>query len=873
MRDIESNGFTGAAKRVLILIFAAAGALYISLLPYIVRGNYFVLYDDGVRQHVTFLEYMFGKNIFGGVGGYDYNIGLGGDYAVSFSYYMLFDPITLLLFILPRGNIMLSYSILVVIKFILTAVFMYVYLRSRKVKFTLSVVFSIAYMLGGYIIYTYVRHPDLAAGAMYVPLVTLGLEKAIDRKRPFALIISVFVMTISSFYLAFMVTVYAIGYAALYYFYKQKDGGNKVTAKGFFAVFFRTAAFYLLGLLLAFFLLMPVSYGYFTASRNAGKGLALYNFGEIVSIASSFILPIAGAKYSAIMFSPFAVLLALAALSAPKHRPHKIMSVILTACVFLPFVGYALNMFNYANNRFTFLLSFSVFAMTALHLNDKTDRSLNSANYMIKGGAVIIAVTANTGLLSIPELLPNLNTGAKVGIYIAAIAVLALSAFLLSKLFKKNFRTIKLAKLYNVKYLVVCFIVITIAAAATFNVTYSELYDDGTYYAKLNTVAEQTASELMRDDNEFTRLDCVTHGYWGDSQNRPLNNDYHGTMIYNTMASGTVGDFVASNTIVSFSSNLGMAGVNGRSALQALLAAKYYRTDGNEYVPRQYKATDVKNLYVTDKYIAFGTVFDKTMSEEKYNALSAVERQYAMLGAVVKADGEKIEYTQTAKQVKVDLPSNFTLTAGQSKTIEINQADSELYVGFSLDEVSVQTGFSVKCGKTAISQFICKKGEQMYTGQYDFLFKLDENGKSIKISNSYGGPLKFKNFTVYASDYQTVINMIDQAAQQPHMTETEFNQNGFNGTINSDGGTMLIPLSYSRGWTAYVDGKQTEISKADISFMSIDVPSGTHKVEFKYATPLYDIGMTVSAVAAAAAVVLVIVYAIIDIKRKSLILN
>ncbi|MCH5154989.1 MAG: YfhO family protein [Clostridiales bacterium] len=866
MTVTEHSPFT--FKRILLFLGIAAAALFVSLLPYIFRGNYLVLYDDGVRQHATFLQYMSGRNLYGGVGEFDYNIGHGGDYAVSFSYYMLFDPINLLLFILPRDNFLLSYSILIAVKFMLTATFMYVYLGKHGVRFVTATVFAVAYMLGGYMLYTFTRHPDLTAGAMYLPLVTLGLEKAIDKKPPFLLIISVFVMTASSFYMAFMVTVYAVAYAALYFVYKQKEQGKKVTAKSFFAVVFPTAAYYIIGLLLASFVLFPVAYGYLTASRGSSKGLSAYNFGELVSIAASFIFPITGAKYSPIMFSPFVILLALAAFATPKRSAHKVMAAAIAVCTFLPFVGYALNMFNYANNRFCFMLTFSAFSMIAFHINDSSDRTLNSANYIVKGSAFTLALIIDTALFACTELFTDgLSAGLKAVVYIAAVAVVLLSAFVLNIIFKKDFRSIKTLKIFNYRHLFISFAILVLAGAVAHNITYSAIFDDGTLYAALNTEAEQTVARLMEKDDEFYRLDNVTHGRWSDSENRPLNNGYRGNMIYNTMTASATGDFITSNNLLSFSTNLGMSGVNGRAALQALLACKYYRTNGDEYVPQHYKATDTKDLYVTDTYIRFGTVFGSTMSAKQYKSLPAVERQYAMLSAVTIDGGKEIEYspiTNVQSEMK-----NLTLSAGTSKTIPVlGGKNNELYLSFKIyDKVKAMTGFTVSCGKTNISQFLMPRGENMYTGQTDFLIKLDEHGENITITTNYGNTLHFKEVKVITADNAEILNKIEQAKSNPYLQDTKFHPNGFSGTIESDGGEMFIPITYSKGWTAYVDGKKVKVNRANVGFMSIAVPQGSHKIEFKYQTPLLNAGMIVSSVAAATALILVAVYTVRKIKQ------
>ena len=45
---------------------------------------------------------------------------------------------------------------------------------------------------------------------------------------------------------------------------------------------------------------------------------------------------------------------------------------------------------------------------------------------------------------------------------------------------------------------------------------------------------------------------------------------------------------------------------------------------------------------------------------------------------------------------------------------------------------------------------------------------------------------------------------------------------------------LCCAIPYSRGWTAYVDGKKTSIYLTNIRYMGIDVPRGDHKVEFRY---------------------------------------
>ena len=50
-------------------------------------------------------------------------------------------------------------------------------------------------------------------------------------------------------------------------------------------------------------------------------------------------------------------------------------------------------------------------------------------------------------------------------------------------------------------------------------------------------------------------------------------------------------------------------------------------------------------------------------------------------------------------------------------------------------------------------------------------------------------------------------------------------------------GYLLMTIPYADGWTAYVDGKETEIIRADRAFMAFDLPAGEHEIILKYHTP------------------------------------
>jgi hypothetical protein len=59
-------------------------------------------------------------------------------------------------------------------------------------------------------------------------------------------------------------------------------------------------------------------------------------------------------------------------------------------------------------------------------------------------------------------------------------------------------------------------------------------------------------------------------------------------------------------------------------------------------------------------------------------------------------------------------------------------------------------------------------------------------------------------------------------------------------------GFLFLADAYYPGWKAYVDGEEEKIYAANYLFRAVFLPSGEHKVEFRYKPPSYKIGLVVS---------------------------
>lgn len=87
----------------------------------------------------------------------------------------------------------------------------------------------------------------------------------------------------------------------------------------------------------------------------------------------------------------------------------------------------------------------------------------------------------------------------------------------------------------------------------------------------------------------------------------------------------------------------------------------------------------------------------------------------------------------------------------------------------------------------------------------------------------------------------------DRAASSGY--EFSYDNSGFRSKIRLEKENLVFySVPYDKGWSAYVDGKKTDIIKANIGFMAVHVPEGDHEIRFRYETPGLKTGAAVSGI-------------------------
>ena len=63
---------------------------------------------------------------------------------------------------------------------------------------------------------------------------------------------------------------------------------------------------------------------------------------------------------------------------------------------------------------------------------------------------------------------------------------------------------------------------------------------------------------------------------------------------------------------------------------------------------------------------------------------------------------------------------------------------------------------------------------------------------------------------------------------------------------SADGIAVFSEIYYPEGWHAFIDGKESEIMRANYVLRALAIPSGKHSIEFKFEPKPYVIGNKVT---------------------------
>lgn len=867
-------------KRVLFLLLFSMVffVVYVCAYAFFLRdGKSYIWNYDGVKQHYAALSYLgtyYREVFFSWLHGtpslpmMDFSIGMGEDVITTLNFYGLGDPLTLLAAVVPESGIESLYNFLVIFRIYLAGLSFSWMCRQKGKDYRSTLIGALAYAFSGYVLHVAVKHPFFVIPMILLPLSVIGVERALDQKKPVLLTFLVFATAWNGFYFFYMNTVFLVIYALIHMVCRRTGHVARGIA--------RCAVSYACGVSMAAVLFWPAVAAYLSSTRSesgADPGnLFLFSAKRYGYIFSRLIgTPRITWDYLGMVSLLLPAIVVLFAGRLGKNKELKVNIIIWTALMLLPFGGFMLNGFSYVSGRFTYLVTF-VYAFGIVEMLPALlrlrRRTMPACVCTIPVYGLVVLVSGD-----------GRNRYGWFGFFMLVVTVAIVAAGCWRRMDRR---------------LMWCLL----SGAAVLNLIgngWLLFSQDGLGYGEefveAGTVRRTLAASPEAEappcgENEFFRVDADSKS----SENAALVNENYGVSSYFSISNpNRIRSLLETEDGGVQDSMFKISGMDGRTYLDARAGVKYYAVPaeaggigvpyGFRFVKPFRRGGKEWELYENDYFLPLGITFDSYVKRENAIWETGLERQDAMLKTVVlkeeapgirqlpalpAADVEKLPYRITASE-KLDIQDDTVRVkrGGASLTLEWEDAyDGECYVrlgSFSMPHAGQSNcDIEVSCGGITKTIRALNNRWNWYFGRQSYMLNLgltgsdvplrhDDHGKiSCTIRFSGRGTFSLSDLNVYVQRMDSYEETVMQRKENV-LEQISVKTNRVCGEIDvAEPKLLVLSVPYSKGWRARVDGRYTQIYEADEAYMAISLEPGRHKVELVYTTPYIKAGGVVS---------------------------
>lgn len=889
------------ARRPRLSLCAAYTAVFLLLCGvwigiFAINGRSFIWYADTVKQHYPALVYYgrwlreAARCLLQGqaIPTWDLSIGYGADILTTLSYYVIGDPLNLLAALVPSQYTEWLLEFLMLLRGWLAGLAFIAYSLYHKNSRFGTLLGAVAYSFCGWFVQTALTEPFFIIPMYCFPLVLLGADYIFDGRRPTLYMAALALTAISNFLFFYMVAVLLVVYAVVKYLYRYGVRQLK-TLPPLVGRFF---LYSLVGIAVSAVLMLPTVLEMFGGARfTLERQTTAYPYESFWKLFANLATADKVDEYSTYCGITAAALLGVLILFARRgNRLLKAAWLVCIAMMLTPWVGKALNGFSYMQNRWVWafaLLEAFILARVWPHATSlgRTER------------------LRLFGLLALWLFLALWNREARTEWAALSAALVVLLAFFLLGAAPSQ----KMARLVM---LAGCCLGIVINLGYQYGADESgmtvEYKTPGFAWAWHQTENPANALKLV-EDNSLWRYDTGMNIY----VNSAMVTDLHGVSFFYSLNNGYLSRWMAEmgyNTPEEYN----YVGLHGRSVLDSFAGVKYYLNGEDEedglpagYDKRAVLVEDVAGVnaavYPSNAALPIGFTTSRRMSRAAYESMTPVQRQSALLDAVLLEDGEGTALEEIAPETpqvvtaeakitlngvdKLDDTTYYSPKDGGTITFTVaspaRNCESYLVVegmdytaANPLDAIteeewaemdqaerlSMQKQYGHFWNKERVYLNLLSdlgdgridyamRNNQYYCGRHDFVYnfgKSDTGLTTLTIVLPYAGYYAFENLAV---QYQLVDDLADRAATlaEESLQNTVLGTNSLSGDITvSEEKLLVVQIPYSTGWSAAVDGQPAELLRADTAFLGLMLAPGSHHIELTYRTPGLAAGAALS---------------------------
>lgn len=818
------------APAILLLVIYAIKGVY----PF---GNRSIAYYDMAQSYIP--AYSYAWDVLHGLKSpyISFNAAMGCSMTDIMGFFVYF-PTNLFLYFVPRTNLLGSMSYFLILKLMLISGFMSLYVSKRSENKLIVFLSGFAYATSGFVVqyYSNIYYLD---SMILLPVLVHATEELLQRKKKILYIISIVLLMLTNPQMILPVGIYVI---LKVFFYCKRVEDKAERSKILIELIIYTA----IGVMISAFSLIPslistTESSRFTKSQNS----------EFLSILLSSQTEFFNQKMFMLYGCEAAIAVIIALILAGRKTIRKYAeSIVMIVILALPIVFENINLIWHGGSyqhfpmRFAYLLSFECILLVVSFMEDK-----EVGEYKFGFIAQLFGI-AMIPLLSI-VLWVFLRGFCAYGIRdvnvynpYGVILIVTILFYLLAAVMPQN----KIRRVCITAMILVQGSMALFAFVAPTDVYLPEC--DNELAVKAETLYENNSKKT--DGGVFDRVKdrnismITNYGFIAD------------TPSIGGWMNGINSKLQAQMDRMGYSINYTRILDGGGTAFtDALLGAKRIYSEIALNLDDVYKKTDKENVYGCKHTLPQSFL----IGEEPGDESTGFEYQNELFSCVTGMEEDLFE-SYLFTELKYDTVENNG-SYQYTTTLDVTEP-SVLYM---YSEDSYEDGYAFAVNDEIISLPILTETDNQLYAQF-FLNGMIEAGEysegpiEVSVITNFDAPYSIyvglMKLSVLESGFDRINDSIDvksYAGKRDVTIEYE----------SQEGGNMFIPLEYSEGWNAEIDGKITSVKAVlDDSFMGINAPEGKHTVTLKYTPKGQNAGVIMTIVGALAFACVIV----LDRKKK-----
>ncbi|WMC91708.1 YfhO family protein [Kineothrix sp. MB12-C1] len=896
-----------------ILIVSVLGMIIYS--PYLFDGNLYITVYDAKNQFWPYFSYLgeYFKNE--GWPMWSFNIGLGSVFSIA-EYGDLFKIIPILL---GRDIMPFTFAWLQLIKIILAALFMYLFLNKINLHKYACMIGSIGYSLCAIMIvrgnwYHY------ASELVYAAFLVWALERYFREKKKYLLIISLtLIFTMRGITYIYLYSILIFIYTVCRYIYNKSN-----EEKNFINYIIECLPIYFIALLISAIVWIPSIIQMLKSARFADldettKKISLIENLEIVLYAflRSFKTELAGTinyysgKYlnAPLFYTGIISLLLLPQTVKLACKRQKRLIILLLGFVgvyiTIPTVRYVLNAFvAWEHIKLSSVWVVVVIVTLSMMGLQKSIIENNIDKKLMQISSLIFSL-----LLWGIFILDRKNT---LGIRFNQLILVTFILILYTYIITCKHLTIKERMQFVLLFICIETTVFGYSTATHF-LGSNEIVSGDEMKVELYKNTQVFDNIKEKDSSLFYRI--TANEYWNYCN--PMLADYFDSSFYDPTVSSYY-FFLKNIKPDSIKATTISGGIRNDVALESLIGNKYDIKKIGEnslYGYSHFSENQDYVVYRNENLLSIGFLYNKVIPSSFFDNLQPKQKSLALLSGIV-IDDDKVtkKYNYCNEQLEEDFDKidkypivlrdiDYTLnnlnmeyengdisnTYSFRGVLGESQASVGIVLGKELEINDYTVNFSMYSSEDSLMEVVKSDG----AGGYEVkTIDLDKGENKIKLQYTESrinfimlrmeaGDNKeytIKNFRIRYGDktqQNEVYNLIYQKyvdeRKQNQFELVKFSQNAFSGRVNADKeGMLFFSVPYHEGWSANIDGIESEIHEISYGFMGIEVGPGIHEIHFEFRTPGLILGIVGSVVGVLCFIMLIILE---EIRLKRGIIN